>query len=287
MSSVIRRFVATAVLLTLLLAFPASVGATITGGCTGTGTATSGGVDLTTATEWHVQSTDVGGGSGQGPSAKSASVGAYALGILIPIASGTSEDGETSGSVQGVSVSLFAALGKRFVVSGSADNGCSGQIEIIIDDVNPLLTVLGGGGVAAAVIGLLAVLLMTRGGSGILKRLFDALFGAIGGIGAALALEQFDVIDPTEIIGLLIVLIAAAIGFLTTGIFGRGSDDAAPPQRPAWEGATPVGGSATGNVGQGSGPMGASGQPPAPPADPASPPTETYPGGGVGGGGPA
>jgi hypothetical protein len=223
----LRRLGAAVALMGLLLAFPGSVGATISGGCTGEGHSTSSSADLTTDTEWHLQSDDVAGGSAEGPSAKAASVGAFALGISIPIASGTDEEGETAGSIDGVSVATFAVLGKRFVVSGSADNGCTGQIEIIIDDVNPLLTVLGGGGIAAAVIALLVVLMLTRGSSGIFKRLFGALFGAIGGIGAALALEQFEVIDPTESIGLFIVIIAAAIGFLTTGIFGRGG--AAPP----------------------------------------------------------
>jgi hypothetical protein len=214
----------------MLLAFPGTAAATIRGGCTGTGTATSSTVDLTTATEWHVKKDDVGGGTGQSPSkVKSASVGASALGISIPIASGTSKDGETQGSVSGVSVSLFAALGARFVVSGSADNGCSGEITIIIDDVNPLLTLLGGGGLLIALLALLVVLAMTRGSSGLMRRLVDAFFGLIGGVGLSLALEQFGVLDPTELIGLLIAIGTAIIAFLTCGIFGGGKEAAPPP----------------------------------------------------------
>lgn len=224
-----RRLGAGAALVAMLLAFPATTSATITGGCTGEGHATSSGtVDLTTETEWHVKKDDVGGGSGQGPSAKSASVGAYALGMAIPIASGTSEDGETSGSVDGVSVSTFALLGARFMVHGSADNGCSGVIEIIIDDVNPLFTALGGGGLLLAVLGLLVVLSFLRGGGGAGKRLIGGIFGLLGGIGAALAAEQFGLIDPTEPLGLFIAIGAAVLGFLTTGLVGGGAASAEP-----------------------------------------------------------
>lgn len=275
MSSGIRRFVATAALMALLLAFPASAGATITGGCAATGTATSGGVDLTTATEWHLRSTDIAGGSGQGPTAKSASVAAYALGIAIPIASGTSEDGETSGSVEGVSVSFLAILGARFTVAGSADNGCAGEIEIIIDDVNPLFTALGGGGALLAVIGFLVVLALMRGDGGTSRRIVGGLFGLLGGIGAALALEQFGAIDATEPIGLFVAIGAAVLGLLLPGLLGGGDKPTPAPvssDTSAWSQTQPIGGSGTG----GSSPTDALG----------AEPEELLPPGGRGGGGP-
>ena len=71
---------------------------------------------------------------------------------------------------------MQVALGTPFIVSGSADNGCAGPVAIIIDDVNPLLTVLGGRGIDARGAGPVVVLLGARDG-GILKRLFDGLFG--------------------------------------------------------------------------------------------------------------
>jgi hypothetical protein len=218
----IRRLAAAAALVGALLTWPATAAATITGGCTGTGTATSSSVDLTTATEWHVKKADVGGGQGQGPAAKSGSVGAYALGIRIPIASGTDPVGKTTGSVDGVSVSWFAILGHIFTVAGSADNGCAGQITIIIDDQDPLFTVLGGGGALLGVLGGLLVLRTMRGGRGIGKRLLDTVYGVVGGTGAALAAEQFEVIDATSFLGLAIVTGAAAFAFLTCGILGGG-----------------------------------------------------------------
>ena len=276
MTGSIRRLAAAAALIALL-AFPATAAATITGGCTGVGTATSGGVDLTTATEWHVKKADVGGGSGQGPAAKAASVGAYAFGINIPIASGTDPDGKTSGSVEGVSVSLFAILGHIFTVAGSADNGCSGQITIIIDDQDPLYTLLGGGGLALAVLGGLLVLRTMRGSKGILKRLLDTIYGLLGGAGGALAATQFELIDGTSPIGLVIVIGAGAFAFLTCGLLGGGKKK--PPS---------VGASASAGPSP-SAPLGAQAEPgptmPAP-GSPESGGSHTLPPGGVGGGGP-
>ncbi|HXG25968.1 MAG TPA: hypothetical protein VNL94_03835 [Candidatus Binatia bacterium] len=148
-----------------------------------------------------------------------------------------SEEGETSGSVSGVSASYLAVLGARFTVAGRADNGCAGSITIIIDDVNPLLTVLGGGGLLLALVGALVVLAAMRGEAGVGKRIVSAIFGLLGGVGAALAAEQFRLLDPTQPIGLIIAIAAAVIGLLTAGIFGGGGGEteAAPPtpSRPA------------------------------------------------------
>ena len=215
----------------LLLTFPAVAGATITGGCTGEGHSTSSSANLTTDTVWHLKKNDVAGGSGTAPGPiKNASVGAYALGMALPIASGTSDDGETAGGIDGVSVSTFAILGQRFMVggSGTGDANCSGQIQIIIDDVNPLLTVFGGGGLALAILGLLVVLRMARGGKSLGRRLIDGLFGGVGGLGLALTLEQFGVLDPTQMIGLFILIGAAVVGLLSTGILGGGNSDDGP-----------------------------------------------------------
>ncbi len=221
-----RNGIAPILAIALALAIPAVAGATVTGGCQVTGTSTSGGtIDLTTAAEWHLQSTDIAGGSGTAPSEQTAaSVGAYALGLQLPIASG-SGDGGTTGEVQGVSVSAFTALGARFTVAGSSTGeggGCSGEVLIIIDDVNPLLTVFGGGGVAVAVIGALVLLLTMLNGGGFGSRIVGLVFGALGGLGLALALEQFGILDPTTLVGLAILGVAAVLGLLLPGLLNRG-----------------------------------------------------------------
>jgi hypothetical protein len=229
--NLVRRFAVSAAILALLLAFPASAGATITGGCTGEGHSTSGGANLTTDSEWHLKSNDVAGGSATAPAAmRSATVAAYGLGIGIPIAGGTSEDGETSGSVDGVNVSTYAVLGHRFVVAGSAsgDGQCTGQIEIVIDDNQPLLTVLGGGGIVLALIGVIGMLAQARGSGGFVNRFLSAVFGAMAGLGAALALEQFEALDPTQPFGLFILVGLAVVGFITAGMFRSGTPAPAP-----------------------------------------------------------
>lgn len=227
--SLIRRLAAVVALVGMLFAFPGGAAATITGGCTGEGHATSGGVNLTTATEWHIKRTDVGGGSGTAPAPiKAASVGAYAAGVSIPIASGTSEDGETSGSVENVSASTLAILGSRFIIAGSGtgDATCNGQITIIIDEVNPLLTVLGGGGLLLALLGLLAIIMGARSQAGWGSRILAFVLGGLGGLGLGLALEQFGVLDPTQPIGLGIAVIAAVLGLLLAGRLGSRTEPA-------------------------------------------------------------
>jgi hypothetical protein len=226
-----RRSALGAAIVMLLLAFPGSVGATITGGCTGDGHATSSNADLTTDTIWHLKRDDVAGGSGTSPAVMhSASVSAYGLGLGIPIAGGTSETGETTGSVDGVQVSTYAVLGRQIVIAGSAsgDAQCYGQILIIIDDVQAVFTVLGGGAGILGIVGLLGMLLFARGERGFANRIVSAFLGALAGVGLGLAAEQFGLLDPTKPIGLFLAIGLAVVGFLTAGLFGpRGAQPVA------------------------------------------------------------
>jgi hypothetical protein len=227
--------VAGLVAIVLALAFPGFATADVSGGCTAQGHSTSGGtIDLATNSEWHMKSTDVAGGSGTAPAAmKSASVAAHALGLSIPIASASGVSG-TSGEVDDVDMSTFALFGQRFTVSGSAtgDGGtCSGEITVILDDVNPLMTVFGGGGMALGLVGLAAILLGMFLGGGLLSRLLAGLFGGLGGLGLALGLEQFGVLDPTSSLGLLIVVLGLVAGaFLAGSLHNR----ATPAQPGGW-----------------------------------------------------
>jgi hypothetical protein len=230
-----RRVVGTILfLIALACAIPAAVAATVTGGCQVQGTSTSGGtIDLTTAKEWHLKKDDIAGGSGTSPvDQTAASVGAYALGLQLPVASGSGNGGK-SGAVQGVSVAAYSALGQRFVVAGKSDS-CSGQVVIIIDDVNPALTALGGGGIGALVLGALVLLGTMFLGGGILSRIVGLVFGALAGLGLALALEQFGILDPTTFIGLVIAIVGAVLGLILPGTFHKGaSNDAGAAGAPA------------------------------------------------------
>jgi len=222
-----KRIIAIAGALLIAAALPAIALGTVTGGCTVTGTSPSGGsIDLTSASEWHLRSTDTAGGSGTAPSQQtSASVGAYALGLTIPIASGSGSGG-TSGSVDGLSMSTFALLGARFEVTGSSagpGGGCSGDVLIIIDDVNPLFTLLGGGGLVVAALGAIVLLLAMRSGGGAASRFFGLVMGALGGAGLGVGLAQLDVLDPSSFLGLAFVVGGALLGLLLPGLLNRGS----------------------------------------------------------------
>jgi hypothetical protein len=216
--AVVRRVVAVGLLGAAFLGFPAIAAAVITPPCSGSGHAASGDVDLGTATEWHLRSTDtvVGEGSSTAPM-KSATVSAYAFGGLsIPIAGGSGGEGRTEGAVNSVLVSQYAILGARFYVAGFASGDgatCTGSIVIIIDDVNPAATVFGGGALAAAAIGLLGILLGTRLSGKTSTRVFVGIIGLLGGIGAAVAAAQFGILDPTQPIGLVLPVIGAVAGF--------------------------------------------------------------------------
>jgi hypothetical protein len=220
---------AAAVLAALVLVFlvPGLAAATMTGPCTATGTSTSGSVNLNTATDWHMDSTDVAGGSGRSDVLMTeGSVAAYGLGIAIPIAGG-SGNGDFEGSVDGVQVSTYAILGHRFTVKGEAhgEATCTGTITVILDDVDPLFTVFGGGMLILFAIALVAMVIVSRGGAGCLGKIFTTGCGLIGGAAVALASEQWGLTDPTDIvIGLAALIVGALIGFIVPSIWP--SDDA-------------------------------------------------------------
>jgi hypothetical protein len=207
----------------LALAIPAVVSADVNGGCSATGNSTSGGsIDLTTESEWHMKSTDTASGEGTAPTKMtSASVAAHALGLSIPIASGTDVGGGTSGSVDDVKLSTLAILGARFTVSGTASGpqgSCDGQVTVILDDVNPLMTVLGGGGMALALLGGVILLLSMALGGGIPSRLLAGVFGLLGGAGLGLGLEQMGILNPTTPIGLILAIVGLILGIVLPGL---------------------------------------------------------------------
>jgi hypothetical protein len=89
--------------------------------------------------------------------------------------------------------------------------------------VNPLLTVFGGGGIALAIVAALVLVLAMVNGGGIGSRILGLVFGALGGAGLGLALEQFGILDPTTLIGLVILVIGAVLGLVLPGLLNRGS----------------------------------------------------------------
>ena len=206
--------------LMLLTVGASAATATVRGGCEVSGTATSGGIDLTTAPVWHLRSTDSAGGTGTAPSEQtSAQVSAVAFGIGLPIAGGTGE-GTTEGSAGPYDLGPVSRIAKVWSVSGSSTS-CSGEVTVIIDDVGALATVFGGGGLAAAILAALLLLLLAFRDAGAGRRILGLVIGLVGGIGLGLLLMQLEVLDPREVVGLALPGIGALLGLLMPGLFSR------------------------------------------------------------------
>jgi hypothetical protein len=179
----------------MAVALPSAVAADVGGGCTLSATSTSGGpIDLTAASVWHVKSTDRLSGSGTAPSAQyHADVDALLLGLAIPIATGAQDGGAMHADSTEYAVSDFAVLGRVFQIAGDstgAHQGCSGSVQVVIDDVNPLLTALGGGGAAGAVVGLLGLVWAVRRPTSSWRTLLALPFTGLIGAGGSLVLQQ-------------------------------------------------------------------------------------------------
>jgi hypothetical protein len=182
----------TAAALAASLATPATAAASVDGSCTVTGTATSSGpVDLGTTDVWHVRTSDSLSITATSTEPMTGASGwISALGFDLPIGSATSS-GDLSISVDAVPASVVGVIGRVFVLSGrsnGASGGCLTHVQVIVDDVNPLLTVLGAGGLAAAVLGLLGLL---RSAVGQARRVISGTLSlAVAGAGLGLVLQQ-------------------------------------------------------------------------------------------------
>jgi hypothetical protein len=179
------------------LLLPAAAAATIEGNCLVTGTSTTGGtVDLTSATVWHVSSKDKIKLDASAASAQTAGSAAFnALGFAIPLASGRS-DGQTEYHSDYVDVATLAILARNLVLSGSSNGaveGCSGRVTLVIDDVNPLLTVAGVAGLAATILGVAAGAASLRRPESGRRRLLGVIGIGLLGAGLSVLLQQTSV----------------------------------------------------------------------------------------------
>jgi len=173
----------------LMAAAPAA--AAVSGPCTVTLVSTSGGpIDAGTTDVWHVKSTDDLSVQATSTATMTAVDGRLsAFGFEIPIGQAAGS-GDLQLSADLPPASIASVVGRVFVLSGaSAGAGaCTARVEVVLDDVNPLLTVLGGGGLVLGVLGLAGLLrsvLSSRGGP-----IGGALALAVFGAGAGLVLQQ-------------------------------------------------------------------------------------------------
>jgi hypothetical protein len=178
--------------LALAIGAPATALGSVVGPCTITATSTSGGpVDLATTDVWHIRSADQLSIVATSTVAMNDVTGKIsAFGFDVPIGSATSS-GDLNLSTDLVPASIAATVGRVFVLSGVSNGpniGCSAQVEVVIDDASPFVSVLGIAGSVAALVGLLGFTSAVRNPAGRLKRGVAGI--VVGGAGLGLVLQQ-------------------------------------------------------------------------------------------------
>lgn len=174
-----------------MLMIPHPAGATISGPCQGTGynspdkpasakaAAQSGGssVDFKTATQWNVKSTDYLSGVGSADGAMSsgqAQVDLFGIPVQVAGGSGSGDSGsggplriadlssKLPGPLQGLPITRSVTLSGSAVPDPNgkppASAPCSGMVQIVFTDVNPVGTVAGAGSLGLTAAGLITII---------------------------------------------------------------------------------------------------------------------------------
>ena len=200
-----------------LVVVPAAVQAKVNGGCTATGTASkSGAVNLTTATVWHVTAADVLTGDAKASSPqKVAQLKVVIFGVGLPLLDRT---GNSSFGIAGpYRISDYDPYTRVLAVAGTSTS-CDGSVLIIVDDVSPLTTWSGVLGAIAALLGLIGLLAgLTQVPSGN-ARVVGIVVGVVGGFGIGLLLQQMAILDPANVLGLLLPAGGGALGAILPGL---------------------------------------------------------------------
>lgn len=127
-----------------------------------------------------------------------------------------------SGAITGYDLARNAILGPRFGMGGAAygpseEDSCGWYVDIVVDDVNPFLTVFGGGALAVAALGIAGIIVAARRGRGRPARIVATILGGVSGAALFSAIGQFGLIawDEPGGIGLLA---GAVIGLVASGV---------------------------------------------------------------------
>ena len=200
-----------------LVVVPTAVQAKVNGGCTATGTASkSGAVNLTTATVWHVTAADVLTGEAKASSPqKVAQLKVVIFGVGLPLLDRTGNS--SFGTAGPYRISDYDPYTRVLAVAGTSTS-CDGLVLIIVDDVSPLTTwggVLGAIAALLGVIGLLAGLTQVPSGN---ARVVGIVVGVVGGFGIGLLLQQMAILDPANVLGLLLPGGGAVLGAVLPGL---------------------------------------------------------------------
>ena len=203
-----------------LVVLPAAAHAKMNGGCTATATASkSGAVDLTQASTWHVKDADVLSGRASASTPQSfAQLRVLIFGIGLPLLDQTGSS--PSGFAGPYRISDYDRYTRVLSVGGTSST-CDGSIMIVVDDVAPLATWAGIVGLVATVlglIGLIASLFQFPNGS---ARIVSAVVGVVAGLGLGLLFQEFALLDPGNVLGLLLPAGGALVGLIATGLAYR------------------------------------------------------------------
>lgn len=204
-----------------LLAVPVATQASVHGSCTAKATASkSGPIDLAVSSTWHVKDADVLNGQATAPTPqKSAQLKVLLFGIGLPLLD--KQGNSVSGTAGPYLISDYDRYTRVLAVAGTS-NTCDGNILIIVDDVSPLSTWAGVLGLIAAVlgiIGLVATMFQVPAGA---ARVVGMVVGVVGGLGIGLVLQEFAILDPANILGLLLPVGGAIVGLVVPGVAYRG-----------------------------------------------------------------
>lgn len=220
-----------AAVLVIAIAAPAITSASTAGPCTVVGSAGSSTIDVATGEPWHVRSSDrltvevTAPFTFRDPEPFEEEAGGVttfymlaSLGIMeryptVPWGSGTIRDYD---------LTRHAILGPRFGMGAGAygpsdEDTCSWFVDIVLDDVNPLLTVFGGGALLASILAIAGVLLAARRGRGWLARLTAGALGGVAGSAIFSATGQFGLIGWDEPGGFVALGVGLIIGLLASG----------------------------------------------------------------------
>lgn len=219
-----------------LVAFPGAAQADMYGPCTVSTVAGGTPMDVTDLVTWHTRSTDQVMLAIAAPFEIRPDSASYALGPPRRYywlggfgVSATKGGGPSS---PGITAPLdFASerlLGARFNLNWSIEgpqsgDQCSWSTIAVLDDVNPLFTVFGGGALLLAVLAVVAIVVGSRARARWWKRIGLGLLGAAGGIAAASALEQFAVTPWKSgfVLGYGLALIGLVAGLMLVGVARR------------------------------------------------------------------
>ncbi len=127
-----------------------------------------------------------------------------------------------SGTIREFDLTRQAILGPRFGMGAAAygaadEETCSWFVDIVLEDVSPLLTVFGGGALLAGMLCIAGVLLAARRGRGWPARLIAAALGGVAGAALFSATGQFGLIGWDEQGGFAAVGVGLIIGLMAAG----------------------------------------------------------------------